>query len=232
MSFHNQGSYQRCYHTHPALPLKDGLVIYGGSCSSPAVIDADVYVGFDYTMQRSSLSFPWSGKFSFLFPITDMCAPKSPEEFSQLIDWLILQLTANKKVHLGCLGGHGRTGTVLAALVARFMGRKDAIEYVRANYCKKAVESSEQVAFLMKHFGVDHAAPSKEEIPMPPRDPIKEHRRPSKTQVQSSTMTLPGVASVETARTSAKMRIDSPVGRTINNPKVPSVWGPDVSVFF
>ena len=154
-------SYQRCYHTHPALPLKDGLVIYGGSCSDPAVKNADVYVGFDYSQGSNKMAYPWNDGVWFNFPITDRRAPSDPEEFSKFIDWLILQLSANKKVHIGCIGGHGRTGTVMAALVARFLGEKDAITYVRKNYCQKAVESQSQIDFLAKHFGVLPAEPSK-----------------------------------------------------------------------
>lgn len=157
----NTTTYKRCYHTHPALPLKDGLVIYGGSCSDPAVKDADIYVGFDYSMPAHTMAFPWNPGVWFNFPITDMKAPSNPEEFSKFIDWLIVQLSANKKVHIGCIGGHGRTGTVLAALVARFLGVADAITYVRDNYCQKAVESQVQIDFLAKHFGVTPAAPSK-----------------------------------------------------------------------
>jgi len=39
---------------------------------------------------------------------------------------------------------------------------QDAIAYVRANYCVKAVESSEQVKFLVKHFGITSVAGAKE----------------------------------------------------------------------
>ena len=40
-----------CYQSHPALKLPGTeLVIYGGSCISPAVKDADVYIGFDAGM--------------------------------------------------------------------------------------------------------------------------------------------------------------------------------------
>jgi hypothetical protein len=31
---------------------------------------------------------------------------------------------------------------------------KDPIVYVREHYCEKAVETAEQVAFLVEHFGV------------------------------------------------------------------------------
>ena len=40
----------------------------------------------------------------------------------------------------------------LAAVVSAF-GEKDAINYVRTHYCKRAVESDAQVEFLGRHFG-------------------------------------------------------------------------------
>lgn len=151
----------RCYETHPPLPLGDGLVIYGGSCGHPVVEDADVYVGLDYSIKKSEKAYPWVPGESFLYPITDMNPPSDADSFKQLIEWLAVQLSANKKVHVGCIGGHGRTGTVFAALVAVLMGKKDAIQYVRDNYCQKAVESQSQIAFLMKHYGVSSADPAK-----------------------------------------------------------------------
>lgn len=156
MSYHHgQQSHRilRCYESHPPLKL-GGHQIYGGSCSHPIIHDADVYVGFDSSMKSSPLALPWNEGESFLFRITDALAPSNPTEFAALIDWLAVQLIANKKIHLGCIGGHGRTGTVLAALTKVMLGEVDAITYVRDNYCKKAVESEAQVDFLVKHFGI------------------------------------------------------------------------------
>ena len=148
----------RCYHKHPPLKLPGTeLVIYGGSCSSPAVHDADVYIGFDWAMKFTARHWPWRKGNEVLFEINDMCAPKSPKDFKALVAWTKTQLEEGKKVHCGCVGGHGRTGTFLAALCSEF-GEKDAIAYVRKNYCEKAVESSSQTQFLAEHFGV---APAK-----------------------------------------------------------------------
>lgn len=148
------GGQQRCYHTHPALKLPGtDLVIYGGSCISPSVKDADVYIGFDYGMRLPVKNYPWLGRAAVLFEIPDMTAPKNIDEFKALLLWTETQLADGKKVHAGCIGGHGRTGTFFAALVSRF-GEQDAITYVRAHYCQKAVESEEQIKFLQKHFGV------------------------------------------------------------------------------
>ena len=82
-----------------------------------------------------------------------MSIPKDPAGFDKLVAWTKSQIEAGRKVHCGCIGGHGRTGMFLAALVSKF-GEKDAISYVRTNYCKKAVESSTQVKFLADRFGI------------------------------------------------------------------------------
>lgn len=152
----------RCYETHKPLPLGDGIVIYGGSCGTPLIQDADVYVGLDYSMDPTTQKFPWEGGASVFFPIPDMGVPSNPSRFSGMIEWLSVQLIAGKKVHVGCIGGHGRTGMVLAALAATMLKRTDAIKYVRENYCHKAVETEKQVQFLVKHFGVESVEPTKQ----------------------------------------------------------------------
>lgn len=157
----NHGTFERCYESHPALPLGGGRVIYGGSCGYPVVTDADIYVGLDYSMATNPMQYPWNSGESFKFLIPDMGVPADVQEFKHLIDWLALQLIAQKKVHVGCIGGHGRTGMVLSALVKVMMGEEDAITYVRKHYCQKAVESTSQVRFLNQHFGIKEVAGAK-----------------------------------------------------------------------
>lgn len=150
----------RCYSTHPPYEVAPGLVIYGGSCVTPAVTDADVYVGLDWGMQfQAKPPYPWSavkndtGPVEFMFRISDMKAPADEVEFRNMVVWLGQQLQAGKKVHVGCIGGHGRTGTLFAALRAHLMQDPDPITHVRQNYCEKAVESLEQIEFLAKYYG-------------------------------------------------------------------------------
>jgi protein-tyrosine phosphatase len=151
------GSFTRCYHTHPGLPITDHnghtRVVFGGSCSEPIHEDANIYVGLDYNMAEHKQRFPWEHGAAIHFKIQDMGVPKNPTEFKSLINYLVDQILGGLKVHIGCIGGHGRTGIVLAALVATMTDEEDAITYVRKHYCKKAVESAKQVEFLMKHFG-------------------------------------------------------------------------------
>ena len=147
---------QRCFHTHPGLKIGEHTV-YGGSCSTPVHDDCDIYIGLDYTMAEHENRLPWKPGHSVHYKITDMQAPKNAEEFKDLITWLAGRIEKGDKVHIGCIGGHGRTGIVLSALVAVMTSEPDAIGYVREHYCEKAVEATGQVKFLMEHFGVAEA---------------------------------------------------------------------------
>lgn len=54
-------------------------------------------------------------------------------------------------VEIGCVGGHGRTGTMLACM-AGFLGVKSPVNYIREVYCDRAVESARQLAFVSEFF--------------------------------------------------------------------------------
>ena len=156
-----KGLYKSCYHTHPKL-LIGGGTLYGGSCISPLITDADVYIGLDSGMHVQQY-FPWERSVEqVLYPITDMCAPSDPKAFAKLVDYVCNQLHDGKHVHAGCIGGHGRTGTLFSAVFSVINGDKDAITTVRKLYCKKAVESSSQINFLHKHFGITKVDATKE----------------------------------------------------------------------
>jgi hypothetical protein len=158
-------TYVACYETHPKLVIGGGTLV-GGSCSCPKEKHAHVYVGLDHSM-KTHKSWPWlpqkkNPPVDVHYPITDYQAPSDSGSFIAMVAWLCTQLQKGKVVHVGCIGGHGRTGTVFSAIVAVLekQGKLDlgkykgnAIEWVRKHYCKKAVESKEQVDFLNKHFG-------------------------------------------------------------------------------
>lgn len=150
--------YRRCHEDHPVMKVANGELV-GGACNSPRK-KFDVYVGLDVTMATHSRSYPWVAEdkrtIRIHFPIRDRGTPVDVESFHSMIDWLCTQLQAGKKVHVGCIGGHGRTGLVIAAIMAK-LGEKDAIAWTRKNHCQKAVESDEQVKFLVKEFGVKSA---------------------------------------------------------------------------
>ena len=153
----------RCYESHPILKMGNGRLI-GGSASSPVAKDADVYVSLQSGSTSGRISDPWEAKNQLIeiqYSITDTQAPSNVVRFKKMVTWLCNQLHEGKTVHVGCVGGHGRTGVVFSAIVAEMKEEKDAIQWVRKHYCKKVVESKVQVQFLMKYYGVSEAEPSK-----------------------------------------------------------------------
>ena len=59
---------------------------------------------------------------------------------------------AGNMVEVACIGGHGRTGTVLACMaVLAGVAPTDAVPWVRNNYCQRAVQEPSQ-AYWMERF--------------------------------------------------------------------------------
>jgi len=143
----------KCSDTHKPLVIKEGCVVYGGSATNPVRKDLDVYVcldGFGDPYHKH----PWEGGTLVLYPIKDMSVPDTPGSFVEMIDWLAEEIISGSNVHVGCIGGHGRTGMVLSALVKVIANVDDAVTFVRKGYCEKVVETSAQSSFLNKHFGI------------------------------------------------------------------------------
>ena len=154
---HKVTHYTPCYASHKPLSVAGGKLL-GGSCIEPAE-GYDIYVGLDWAMRRDP-RYPWndpstSQVVEVYFPITDGGIPKDVVEFKKMVGWLIDQLGLGKAVHIGCIGGHGRTGLLIAALVSHVDGiGSSAAEWVRMHHCKQAIETTKQAKFLREHFGV------------------------------------------------------------------------------
>ncbi len=155
---------KRCYHSHPVVDLGLDGQFYGGSCIEPAYRKANIYVALDRGYRVITYGFPWNNGDGFLFEVRNMCAPQGKNaiiQYRKMITWLLEGMAVGRDVHVGCIGGHGRTGMVLASLVAQALPEvKNAIKWTRDHYCKKAVESEPQVAFLVQEFGCKLAKPS------------------------------------------------------------------------
>jgi len=84
--------------------------------------------------------------------------------------WLALydelkRLGEGKKVAIYCDGGHGRTGTALAILLAfaaldglDWDGPRNTVAWLRENYCENVVESRSQIAYIGQVTGQDMSA--------------------------------------------------------------------------
>lgn len=80
------------------------------------------------------------------YPIDDY-GVLSDEVLRALISKILHRLESGKKIGIFCFGGHGRTGYV-ASIVLGKLGYEDPIGFLREHYCKKAIESNEQIQHI------------------------------------------------------------------------------------
>jgi len=83
-------------------------------------------------------------------PIKDYGIP-TVEDMDLIVDFIKYHTSKGKEVVVSCIGGHGRTGTVLAVW-AGLNGVENPIEYVRERYCECAVETEEQEEFVREYL--------------------------------------------------------------------------------
>ena len=79
----------------------------------------------------------------------DFGLPADTEAVVEALKAVLERARSGQNIEVGCIGGHGRTGTALACLaVLSGQPAVDAVAWVRSNYCVKAVETPEQEAFV------------------------------------------------------------------------------------
>lgn len=79
----------------------------------------------------------------------DFGVPADGRSLRKTLAGVLERARAGEAVEIGCLGAHGRTGTALACLaVLTGVDADRAVEWVRANYCEKAVETPQQAEFV------------------------------------------------------------------------------------
>lgn len=92
----------------------------------------------------------------------DFGVPTDPIRAAEQIVAAWQRARRGERVEIGCIGGMGRTGTVLACMaVLSGIPAEDAIAWVRAAYHPHAVETAEQerwVTWFSSH-AVENAAP-------------------------------------------------------------------------
>jgi hypothetical protein len=79
----------------------------------------------------------------------DFKSPLFPDiAVKQILD--ALDLAKTQMVEIGCIGAHGRTGTILACMAVAELGMTSlqATDFIRRKYCQMAVETSSQETFI------------------------------------------------------------------------------------
>ena len=79
----------------------------------------------------------------------DFGVPAEPEVAARQITSAFARARSGERVEVGCVGGLGRTGTVLACMaVLAGTLTSEAVSWVRSNYDVRAVETEEQEAWV------------------------------------------------------------------------------------
>jgi hypothetical protein len=79
----------------------------------------------------------------------DFGVPADPDVAARQIADAFLRAREGELVEVGCLGGSGRTGTVLACMaVLAGVPQAEAVAWVRGAYRPQAVETAEQEAWV------------------------------------------------------------------------------------
>ncbi len=143
---------QKC--RHEATPVKVGA--YTVWAASEQKITSDALKEIDFVVSLNG-NFPGG---SYLRPMSimdcymqDFSAPKQ-ETWKLIVDYLAKQISEGSKILTFCTGGHGRTGTLVASLIAKLEPEcEDPIAAVRERYCEKAVESLQQLKAIYEIAG-------------------------------------------------------------------------------
>jgi len=146
----------RCHNTHEPLPVSKGFLIGGNCRDHDRHKDVDWFIALDGMQQHPHYKEDSKPVRCSYYPITNMSVPTNPSKFHSLVQEIADALDTGLTVHVGCIGGHGRTGLVIAAVLAHMgLAPKDVVNYVKKIYCHKAVESSQQVDFLVKYYDAE-----------------------------------------------------------------------------
>ena len=80
----------------------------------------------------------------------DFALPRDPERAASQIRAAYERATRGEDVEVGCLGGLGRTGTVLACMATLAgVDAGDAVDWVRRHYDERAIETREQEDWVL-----------------------------------------------------------------------------------
>lgn len=139
---------------HVPRPYPD-LGVYLAQSWEYKLIDGDSDI-MNYGVKDFSI-----GKPEFLYPFLLVDWPDGGTISTQLLDQLVVfiidKMQHGKKVDIGCMGGHGRTGTLLACVLGSIedMGVSGSVNKLRRIYCSQAVETVAQVKLVQTYLGDD-----------------------------------------------------------------------------
>ena len=139
-------------HRRHEVHLHDDVVVLpdGGRIRAASFDPADPYPDSDRPDYGLYLDRHWQPPWAHdhvLWP--DFGVPDDPAQVRDALRALLKHVDDGEVVQLGCLGGHGRTGTALAFAAVLLGEQPDAaVTWVRRVYCPAAIETAAQEDFV------------------------------------------------------------------------------------
>jgi ClpX C4-type zinc finger/Protein-tyrosine phosphatase len=135
------------HHRHDeAVTFPNGTTVVARSFAGPSSYARKPFPDFGWYFDPV-WSPPWPHE-HLVWP--DFGVPQDVTAFVVGCQSVVARMARGEEVEIGCLGGHGRTGTALAVLAALCgVAQADAVSWVRSNYCERAVETEEQSQFVL-----------------------------------------------------------------------------------
>jgi protein tyrosine phosphatase len=116
-----------------------------------ADVDADPQFGLYLDKAWGDASVTWTYE---VLDWPDFGTPADPDRAESAIVAAFQKARSGQVIEVGCLGGSGRTGTVLACMaILSGIATSDAVDWVRGSYRRNAVETQEQQDFV-RQFGL------------------------------------------------------------------------------
>lgn len=220
---------EKCAHKGDDVILQVGNVTFGGATgkSIPWSTPADLIVDCAGEARRFDSSHKFPLKYNKLRSFvsdeierieiswSDGAAPPLQRKFFEELP----KVVGRGHVVFNCIGGHGRTGTALAAMliVHQKMSACEAIETVRKMHCENAIETNAQVQWLCDLAGLGERV-----LKPPPPPPVV--TPPAKTTTTTTSTTTSSTPSSTPTSTETKTTSSAPAHSV--TPPVSSVMVP------
>ena len=128
------------HHHLDAVVLPDGTTIWAASFTPDyardRVPDFGLYLDARWSPPWDHAHIDWP----------DFSVPADQDAMVDGLSNALARARRGEVVEVGCLGGHGRTGTAVACLAVLAGLQSDPVEWVRSTYCEQAIETDPQVA--------------------------------------------------------------------------------------
>jgi hypothetical protein len=128
-----------CQHTEDPVTFPDGTRVLASGWLARArgepTPDFGLYLDPSWQPHWPAVMLEWP----------DFGVPSDWDAADAAITQAFLRARSGQRVEVACVGGHGRTGTVLACMaVLAGVPPSEAVEWVRSTYCRRAVQEPAQ----------------------------------------------------------------------------------------